>query len=56
MRSFATTEKYVEILYFKHFFKHFTFDRDSNGELKKVQKTDINVSVGITVVCGDTKI
>lgn len=46
---------YIEILCFKHFFKHFVFTENDEKFKNKVLKNYINVSVAVDMVCGDTK-
>ena len=53
MCSGTTIEKYVEVLYFSHFFKHYEFVEDELGYRKKVLKTHIPVSVVVPLVCGN---
>lgn len=54
MRGVATKNKHVEILGFKLFSKHFTFDSDEENFKKKSLKKYFDVSAVIDVVCGDT--
>ena len=51
----ATTSRYVEILYFKHFYKHIVFTGEGDKFRNKVIKDYINVSVVIDIECGDTR-
>lgn len=51
----ATTSRYVEILYFKHFYKHIVFTGEGDKIRNKVIKDYINVSVVIDIECGDTR-
>ncbi|GAY71814.1 hypothetical protein, partial [Streptococcus canis] len=51
----ATTKQRVKILYFKHFFKHFVFIEKGDFDIKKVQKSYIDVIVCLDVVCVDEK-
>jgi hypothetical protein len=44
----------VKILHFKQFYKHFVFEKEPFGGLKKVLKNYIDVNVCIDMVCGDT--
>lgn len=48
----ATTSRYVEILYFKHFYKHIVFTGEGDKIRNKVIKDYINVSVVIDMECG----
>lgn len=50
----ATTSRYVEILYFKHFYKHIVFTGEGDKIRNKEIKDYINVSVVIDIECGDT--
>ena len=50
-----TTKNYIEILDFKHFFKHMVFVYDDNKMLNKVIKNYVNVYVIVDIECGDTK-
>ncbi|MCH4258871.1 MAG: hypothetical protein LKF87_07865 [Clostridium tyrobutyricum] len=52
--SFATKERYVEILDFKHFLKHIVFIENSDKSRNKEIKNYINVSVVVDIECGDT--
>lgn len=51
----ATTSRYVEILYLKHFYKHIVFTGEGDKIRNKVIKDYINVSVVIDIECGDTR-
>ena len=53
--SVATTSRYVEILYFKHFYKHIVFTGQGDKIRNKEIKDYINVSVMIDIEWGDTK-
>lgn len=44
----------MRILYFRHFYKHFVFEEDAEGERKKVLKKYIDVNVCIDMGCGNT--
>ena len=50
----ATTKKYVEILNFRHFFKHIVFTSDGDKMRNKEIKSYINVSVVVDIECGNT--
>ncbi len=47
----ATKTNYVEILNFRHFFKHIVFT--SEGDKSEI-KNNINVSVVVDIECGNT--
>nr|WP_080629780.1 hypothetical protein [Clostridium tyrobutyricum] len=53
--SVDTTKNYVEILNFRHFFKHFVFTSEGDKIRNKQLKKYINVSVVIDLECGNTK-
>ena len=55
VRSVATTKQRLKILYFRHFFKHFVFIEKSDLDIKKVQKSYIDVNVCLDVDCVDKK-
>ncbi len=50
-----TTSRYVEILCFRHFFKHIVFTGEGDKIRNKVIKNYINVSVVVDIECGDTR-
>ena len=50
-----TTSRYVEILYFKHYFKHITFSSKGHKIRNKEINNYIEVSVVIDIECGDTR-
>ncbi len=50
-----TKEKYLEILCFRQFYKHFVFVEDEEGNRKKRIEKYIEVSAVIDVGCVDTK-
>ena len=52
--SVDTKKNYVEILNFRHFFKHMVFTGDGEKYRNKVIKDYINVSVVVDIECGDT--
>ena len=52
--SVDTKKNYVEILNFRHFFKHIVFTGDGEKCRNKVIKDYINVSVVVDIECGDT--
>lgn len=47
-------ETYLEILYFKQFYRHFVFVEDKEGNRNK-RKKYFEVSAVVDVGCGDTK-
>ena len=49
-----TKEKLVEILYFRHFTKHFTFTSEGKNSRNKHLKNYFDVSVVIDIGCGNT--
>ena len=50
-----TKETYLEILYFKQFYKHFVFTEDEEGNRNKRMEKYFEVSAVVDVGCGDTK-
>ena len=52
--SVDTKKKHVEILNFRHFFKHMVFTGEGKKCRNKVIKDYINVSVVVDIECGDT--
>lgn len=54
-----TKETYLEILYFRQFYRHFVFVEDGDGNRNKNKNKRIEkyfeVSVVVDVGCGDTK-
>jgi len=54
VHSVDTKSEIVKILHFKQFYKHFVFEKEPFGGLKKVLKNYIDVNVCIDMVCGDT--
>ena len=50
-----TKETYLEILYFKQFYKHFEFTEDEEGNRNKRMEKYFEVSAVVDVGCGDTK-
>lgn len=50
-----TKETYLEILYFKQFFKYFVFTEDGDGNRNKRMEKYFEVSAVVVVECGDTK-
>lgn len=50
----ATKTNYVEILNFRHFFKHIVFTSEGDKIRNKEIKNYINVSVVVDIECGDT--
>ena len=53
--SVDTKDINLEILHFKQFYKHFVFDKDEEGYVKKTQKNYMNVRVVLRLVWGNTK-
>lgn len=51
MHSSNTTKQKVKILDFKHFFKHFVFVENSDFDIKKVLKNEIEVHVCLDMIC-----
>ncbi|MET3752556.1 hypothetical protein ABID24_003830 [Blautia caecimuris] len=51
----ATKTNYVEILNFRHFFKHIVFTSEGDKIRNKEIKNYINVSVVVDIECGNTK-
>ena len=49
-----TKETYLEILYFRQFYRHFVFTEDEEGKRKKRIEKYFEVSVVVDVGCGDT--
>lgn len=49
-----TKETYLEILYFRQFYKHFVFTEDGDGNRSKKMEKHFEVSVVVDVGCGDT--
>ena len=50
----ATKEKLVEILYFRHFAKHFMFTAEGKNSRNKHLKNYFDVSVVVDIGCGNT--
>ena len=50
----ATKANYVEILNFRHFFKHIVFTSEGDKIRNKEIKNYINVSVVVDIECGNT--
>ena len=50
-----TTNKFVEILCFKHFVKHFVFNEYGDKYRNKSLKDYITVSVVVDMGCGNTR-
>ena len=50
-----TKETYLEILYFKQFYKHFVFAEDEEGNRNKRLEKYFKVSAVVDVGCGDTR-
>ena len=49
-----TKETYLEILYFRQFYKHFVFAEDEEGNRNKRVEKYFEVSAVVDVGCGDT--
>lgn len=47
-------ETYLEILYFRQFYKHFVFVEDEKGNRKKRMEKYFKVLAAVDVGCGDT--
>ena len=50
-----TKETYLEILYFKQFFKYFVFTEDGDGNRNKRMEKYFEVSVVADMGCGGSK-
>ena len=48
--SVDTKDINLEILHFKQFYKHFVFDKDEEGYVKKTQKNYMDVRVVLRLV------
>ncbi|WP_151410325.1 hypothetical protein [Anaerococcus sp. Marseille-P9784] len=48
--SVDTKDVNIEILHFKQFYKHFVFDKDEEGYVKKTQKNYMDVRVVLRLV------
>ena len=48
--SVDTKDVNLEILHFKQFYKHFVFDKDEEGYVKKTQKNYVDVRVVLRLV------
>ncbi|GET14717.1 hypothetical protein SN4111_09790 [Ligilactobacillus agilis] len=53
-RSVATKTSYVEILNFRHFFKHIVFTSEGDKIRNKEMKNYINVSIVVDIERGNT--
>ena len=53
--SVDTKDVNLEILHFKQFYKHFVFEKDEEGYVKKTQKNYMDVRVVFRLVWGNTK-
>ena len=53
--SIDTKDVNLEILHFKQFYRHFVFEKDEEGYVKKTQKNYMDVRVVLRLVWGDTK-
>ena len=54
--SVATKTSYVEILNFRHFFKHIVFTSEKDKIRNKEIKNYVNVSVVVDIECGNAKL
>ncbi len=54
MCGMDTKERYLEILYFRQFYRHFLFMEDGEGNRKKRMEKYFEVSAVVYVGCGDT--
>ncbi|MBS5360603.1 hypothetical protein [Finegoldia magna] len=50
--SVDTKDINIEILHFKQFYKHFVFEKDEEGYVKKTQKNYVDVRVVLRLVLG----
>ena len=50
--SVDTKDITIEILHFKQFYKHFVFEKDEEGYVKKTQKNYVDVRVVLRLVLG----
>ena len=50
-----TKETYLEILYFRQFYRHFVFTEDGDGNRNKRMEKYFEVSAVVDVGGGDTK-
>ena len=50
-----TKETYLEILYFRQFYRHFVFIEDGDGNRNKKIEKYFEVSAGVDMGCGGTK-
>ncbi len=50
VHSVDTKSEIVKILHFKQFYKHFVFDKDEEGYVKKTQKNYMDVRVVLQLV------
>ena len=50
-----TKATYVEVLYFRQFYRHFVFAEDERGNWNKRMEKYFEVSAVVDVGCGDTK-
>ena len=55
MRGGNTKETYLEVLYFKQFYKYFVFAEDEEGNGNKKMEKYFEVSAVVDVGCGGTK-
>ena len=55
MCGMDTKETYLEILYFRQFYRHFVFVEDGEGNRDKRMEKYFKVSAVVDMGCGDTK-
>lgn len=55
MCGMDTKETYLEILYFRQFYRHFVFVEDGEGNRNKRIEKYFEVSAVVDVGCGDTR-
>ncbi|MCI9661995.1 MAG: hypothetical protein HFI80_10750 [Lachnospiraceae bacterium] len=55
MCGMDTKETYLEILYFRQFYRHFVFVEDGEGNRNKRIEKYFEVSAVVDVGCGNTK-
>ena len=48
-------ETYVEVLWFRQFYRHFVFTEDGDGNRDKRMEKYFEVSAVVDMGCGDTK-
>lgn len=55
MCGWNAKETYLELLYFRQFYKCFVFEEDNDGNRNKRIEKYFEVSAVVDVGCGDTK-